>query len=87
MLSPQEAHLRARIGAYALHAQGGTNTGPARAAFEDRFIRQVDPDLQLPEAERLRRAQYAKKAYYTKLALKSAQARRRRGEKGASDAA
>ena len=36
--------LRARLAAHALHAQGGTNTAPARKAFLGRFERQVDPD-------------------------------------------
>ena len=70
--------LRARIAAFSLHAQGGTNTGPARAAFMDRFQREVDPEGVLPEAERQRRAEYARKAYFGKLALKSAKARSRR---------
>jgi hypothetical protein len=82
MLSPTETHLRAKVAAFALHAGGGTNTGPARAAFLGRFIKEVDPDLQLPEAERLRRAEYAKKAYYTRMALKSVQSRRQRRERG-----
>jgi hypothetical protein len=46
-----------------------------------RFIDQVDPDRTLPEAERLRRAEHARSAYFTGLALKSAQARRRRADK------
>jgi hypothetical protein len=61
-----------------MHAQGLTNTGPAREAFEQRFLDEVDPDRTLPENERLRRAGFARKAYYTRLAIKSAQARRKR---------
>jgi hypothetical protein len=45
----------------------------------DRFEDQVDPHRVLPNAERQRRAEQAKKAYFTRLALKSVQARRRRG--------
>jgi hypothetical protein len=41
------------------------------------LIDEVDPDRELPEAERFRRAEHAKKAYFTRLALKSAQARRK----------
>jgi hypothetical protein len=41
-------------------------------------VRQVDPDGILPEAERQRRAECARKAYYTALAAKSARARRSR---------
>jgi hypothetical protein len=44
----------------------------------DRFERQVDPDFQLPDGERRRRADSARKAHFVKLALKSAEVRRRR---------
>jgi hypothetical protein len=53
-------------------------TAPARKALLERFEREVDPDGVLPPEERARRADAARKAYYTKLALKSSQARRRR---------
>lgn len=49
-----------------------------RAGLEARFLREVDPDNQLPEAERRRRAESARKAYYQRLALTSAKARRAR---------
>jgi hypothetical protein len=81
MLSPTEAHLRAKIGALSLHAGGGTNTGPARRAFLARFEVEVDPGGTLPLAERQSRAEYARRAYFAKLSLKSAQARRRRAER------
>ncbi len=56
-------------------------TGPA---FEDRFARQVDPDRALPDAERRRRAECARKAYFAELAAKSAKARRARRARKAS---
>ena len=83
MLTPTERSLRARIAAHEQHAAGRTNTGPARAAFLDRFEREVDPEGLLPEPERQRRASHAKQAYFLKLALASAKARR----KGAAHAA
>jgi hypothetical protein len=49
-----------------------------RAGLEQRFLDEVDPDHQLPEAERIRRAECARKAFYQRLALKSAQARKAR---------
>lgn len=80
---PAERVLRARIAAYSLHSTHDSReiTASARRAFLDRFVREVDPDEVLPTVERARRAQAAKKAYFTRLALKSAQARRgqRRG--------
>lgn len=51
-------------------------TKAARQAFADRFDREVDPDGLLPYAERRKRADAARKAYFHRLALKSAQARR-----------
>jgi len=79
-MSPEERKYRARIGAYTLHATHDPRetTRAAREAFERRFLDEVDPDRQLPEDERDRRAQYARKAYFARLALKSAQARRRK---------
>lgn len=55
-------------------------TQPARAAFEQRFLDEVDPERKLRPAERARRAENAKKAYFHRLALKSAQARRKARE-------
>jgi hypothetical protein len=80
-LTPAERSLRARMASYSSWAQThdpAARTAPARQAFKDRFERQVDPDGVLPEPERQRRADAAKKAYYTGLALKSAKARRNR---------
>jgi len=67
--------LRARKAAHSMHAAGRTNTKPARTAFLSRFERQVDPDGVLPPQERARRAEHARRAYMTGLALRSAQAR------------
>ena len=53
-----------------------------------RFEREVDPDQVLPPDERARRAEHARKAYFQRLALKSARSRRRSREFGAeADAA
>jgi hypothetical protein len=60
-------------------------TEPARRALLDRFERQVDPDGVLSPEERARRAGHARKAYFARLALRSAQARRK--APGASDEA
>lgn len=82
-LTPAERSLRARAAAYKLHSLYDSRelTANARAAFEDRFAKQVDPDGILPAAERKRRAECARKAYFAELAAKSAKARRiRRGK-------
>lgn len=76
--------LTARIAAHASWAttpDRKARTAPARAAFLQRFEDEVDPDRVLPEAERLIRAEHARKAHYLRLALKSAQARRERRER------
>lgn len=76
----QEMALRGRIGAYRLHATHDPRetTAPARRAFLARFEDEVDPDGTLPLHERARRAEMARKAYFTRLAYQSAKARRRR---------
>lgn len=81
--TPEERSLHGRLAAHSKWARHDPKEGTARAraAFEQRFLNEVDPDRVLPEAERLRRAEHAKAAYFTKLALRSAQVRRkRRGE-------
>jgi hypothetical protein len=78
MAQPESVRsLVARVGAYALHAKHDSRelTRPARAKFNERFAREVDPDGILPPAERERRAEMARKAYFARLALKSAQVR------------
>ena len=79
-ITPAERTLRARAAAYRLHSLYDSRelTKAARAAFNDRFVAQVDPDKRLPEVERQRRAECARKAYYTALAARSARARRQR---------
>jgi len=78
MRTPSERSQQARAAAYANHAKNDSKqlTKSARDKFDARFLDQVDPERTLPEAERLRRAECARKAYFTTLALKSAQARR-----------
>jgi len=53
-------------------------TAKARAASWGRFEKQVDPDGTLPEDERRRRAEHARKAFFVGMAFRSAQARRKR---------
>jgi hypothetical protein len=78
-LTAEQRVLRARLGAYRLHATHDPKetTKKAREAFASRFERQVDPDGVLAPIERARRAEAARRAYFTRLALRSSQARRR----------
>jgi hypothetical protein len=45
-----------------------------------KFLREVDPNNELPEVERRRRAESARRAYYQRLALASAKARKARSK-------
>lgn len=87
--TPQERSLICRLAAQTLHSQvdSTAHTEPARKAFDQTFYDQVDPDRTLPEAERERRAASARKAHFTRLALKSAQARRKAKSSNAREAA
>jgi hypothetical protein len=80
-MTPAERSLRGQIAAHESWARTenrSARTAPARQAAFDKFERQVDPDQKLLPAERARRAEHARKAYFAQLALKSAQSRRRR---------
>jgi hypothetical protein len=79
-LSPAERTLRARIAANEKWARTDPveGTAKARAKFLASFLDEVDPDRKLPEAERLRRAENARAAHFTRMAFKSAKARRQR---------
>ncbi len=78
--------LRARLGGLALSASRDPKeyTVAARAAFSEKFRVQVDPDGLLPEPERDRRAEAARRLHFAKLAFRSAAARRRSGRKTAA---
>ena len=76
-MNKSQRQQRARIGGYALAASHDPRlyTRAARQGFLLRFENLVDPDRELPWAERERRAKAAMRAHMTRLALKSAQAR------------
>lgn len=79
-VDPAERALWSRVGAHKSWANTDdrtARTAPARQAFIDRFEKQVDPEGKLPTAERAKRAENARKAYYSELALKSVRSRRR----------
>jgi hypothetical protein len=80
--SHAERVLTGRLGACVVHSRYDSRelTTAAREAFRSKFERDVDPDGVLPVEERLRRAEMARKAHFTRLALKSAQVRRQRRE-------
>jgi len=76
-----EYTLRARIAAntrWAFVADRPAATAAARAAFDQRWAREVDPDGALPADERARRAASLRRAHFARMALASAQKRRRK---------
>lgn len=78
-LSPAERSLRARKAAHARWSKHNSREHAAkmRAGFDRRFLDEVDPDRTLPEDERYRRAEHARKAYFADLSYRSARARRK----------
>jgi hypothetical protein len=79
-LTAAERSARARMGAYAQQAQHDTRemTQKARETFLSRFEREVDPDGVLLPAERARRAEAARKAYFAGLTLTRLRSRGRK---------
>jgi hypothetical protein len=72
-LSPAERSLRGKLAvqtSWANTSDRPARTAKARRALEAKFLREADGDP--------KRAEHLRKAYYARLALKSAQARRRR---------
>ena len=75
--------LTGRIGGYTrwVNVDDRTKaTAKARKAAWDRFDKQVDPDGTLPPEVRRQRADAARRAHYTRMALASAKVRRARVE-------
>lgn len=73
--------LRARLGGLETALRGHVNTAPARQAFLARFDDLVDPDRVLSPTERARRSEAARKAYMTRLSLKSSVSRAKKKAK------
>ena len=84
MLTPQERSIRARIGAHSLHSQHDTRviSAPGRKAAGDklnaRLLLEIDPEDLLSEDERALRLEHARRAHFSKLALKGSISRRQR---------
>jgi hypothetical protein len=81
-LSAEERALRAKVGAHSLHATHDPRqtTAKARQTFLARFKANVDPNGELDPIERLRRAEQARKAHFSRMALHAAKARREKKE-------
>jgi hypothetical protein len=89
LLSPEQRQARARIAGLTCHAKGRTNTGPATAAAEARFEREVIAEAEaagesLTADQVSRRAQAKRKLFYARLSFASAKARSARSRKRAA---
>lgn len=85
-LNAEQRKQRARIAGLAARAKGKTNTGPARAASNGRFRKQVIEQAEaegetLSEKEIDRRADTARRQFYAQMAFKSLAKRRQKAMK------
>ncbi|MGN2640611.1 hypothetical protein ACTD5D_31465 [Nocardia takedensis] len=88
MSTHSDRTLQARIAAHESWARTddrAARTAKAREALRSKFDRLVDPDGLLSPEERAFRAEHARRAHYTRLALKSAQSRRKRAGRDGGD--
>ena len=80
-MSPAERTLRAQLAAHTSWANTTdrtARTARGREAFLAKFEAEVDPDGTLDPIERAKRAESARRAHFSRLALASAKARRER---------
>jgi hypothetical protein len=84
--------LRGRIGALRLHATHDPveTTAKSRAVIAAnlnlRLLDEIDPDRTLPEAERMRRLEYARAAHFAQLAFRSHQIRAKKQQRASQRA-
>lgn len=78
-LTPSQRTMRARIAANIRWSRedGKPSAIRAQAGLLAKFVDQVDPDRVLPEAERQRRAEAARRAHMQRLSFRSSKARSR----------
>jgi hypothetical protein len=86
-LTPAERSIRGALAAHVSWANTKAKdrtarTEPGRRAMWEKFYDQVDPDRKLTPVERHKLAVNARQAYFLRLALKSAKARRLAKEAG-----
>jgi hypothetical protein len=79
-LSPDRAARLGQLGGLTTSSRHdpSTYTAKARATFLARFLDEVDPLHELPDEERQRRAEAARRAHFARLALASAESRRQK---------
>lgn len=73
-MTPEQRSIQARadvLASWARTEDRAARTRPGTEAFLAGFEYEVDPDGTLPEAERARRAEAARRSYFQRLALRS----------------
>jgi hypothetical protein len=83
MESKTERRLRAQAAAYqswAVTEDRAARTAPGRASRDAKFIALVDPEGRLSDPELAERVALARRAYFSRLSLAAARARRRKRE-------
>ncbi|RZU16418.1 hypothetical protein EV645_3983 [Kribbella rubisoli] len=75
-------HQIAALESWATTVDRTARTRPARQGLEAKFEREVDPEGLMDPQTRARAVEAKRKAYYLRLALKSAEARRLRRAPG-----
>jgi hypothetical protein len=92
LLSPEQRQARARIAGLTAAAMGRTNTGPATAAAEARYAREVREEAAargetITEADVARRAAAKRRLFFARLSYQSAKARSARSRERHDDTA
>ena len=82
-MTPEQLRLRSELGnakrwSRVPYPERAASTAKARAALWDKYLRQVDPDGVLPEAERQALARQARRADMLAMALKASRNRSRK---------
>jgi hypothetical protein len=80
-LTPEQRRSRARLAALVQWSKTEdwvARSQPARDGFNRKFEDQVDPERRLPEAQRLKMAEAARRAHFSRLGRASGKARAKR---------
>lgn len=88
--SAAERRAHARVAAFtrwAFEPDRSAATAPARRGLDEKFLRDADPDGVLSEHDRAVRAEALRRAHFLRMALRSAQSRRRRAARVAGQLA
>jgi hypothetical protein len=78
--TPEQRRLAARIGGLSLHLYSDSNAIAARTrrGLDEKFRREIDPDRVLTPTQLEKKLKLARSLHFARLALKSADARRKR---------